>query len=44
MFILKQDDWVRIERSPYINGHFYLKFKNADGRVMTLGFGYDEPF
>ena len=44
MFILKQDDWVRIERSPYINGHFYLKFKNADGRIMTLGFGYDEPF
>ena len=44
MFILKEDDLIRIERSPYINGHFYLKFKNNEGGIMTLGFGYDEPF
>ena len=44
MFELKSDDLVRIERSPYINGHFYLKFKNREKSVMTLGFGYDEPF
>tara|TARA_B100000902_G_scaffold32255_1_gene38626 strand:- start:19328 stop:20005 length:678 start_codon:yes stop_codon:yes gene_type:complete len=44
MFELKLDDLVRIERSPYINGHFYLKFKNKENSIMTLGFGYDDPF
>uniref|UniRef100_A0A6C0KZX5 Uncharacterized protein n=1 Tax=viral metagenome TaxID=1070528 RepID=A0A6C0KZX5_9ZZZZ len=44
MFELKSDDLVRIERSSYINGHFYLKFKNRENSEMTLGFGYDEPF
>lgn len=46
MFSLEEGDFVRIERSPYVNGHFYLRFKSHTmvGEDMTLGFGYDEPF
>ena len=45
MFHLHKGDYVRIERSPYVNGHFYLRFKdNETTKEMTLGFGYDEPY
>ena len=41
MFNIDSDTLVRIERSPYIGGHFYMRFKK-NTQTMTLGFGYDE--
>lgn len=79
----KVGDYIRLERSPYLNGHFYMRLKknatdetidkiineskknmehienikNSDNKeniknsddkenmeIITLGFGYDEPF
>ena len=46
MFNLEENDLVRIERSPYLNGHYYLRFlkkgcpKNIE-LSRTVGFGYD---
>ena len=42
-------DLIRIERSPYLNGHFYFRLKKKclpenDDLTITLGFGYDEPY
>ena len=40
-------DFVRIERSPYTNGHFYLRLKkniDNENNEFTIGFGYDEPY
>jgi len=49
MFELEENDLVRIERSPYLNGHYYLRFtkkgkpKNLE-LTQTVGFGYDDPY
>lgn len=42
-FRVSKGDMVRIERSPYINGHFYMRLRNGS-QNFTLGFGYDEPY
>ena len=43
-----KNDKIRIERSPYLNGHFYLRIlKNNETNLnlsTTIGFGYDEPY
>jgi hypothetical protein len=45
MFRLEKGDFVRIERSPLFNGHFYFRCKRqTDTTTMTIGFGYDEPY
>ena len=40
---MEMGDKIRIERSPYLNGHFYMRLRSKD-EEMTLGFGYDEPY
>lgn len=45
--IFNNGDFVRIERSPYTNGHFYLRLKkniDNENNEFTIGFGYDEPY
>ena len=46
MYEFKEGDYLRVERSPYINGHFYLRLKkkNVSIDTKTIGFGYDEPY
>lgn len=48
IFNVNVGDFVRIERSPYTNGHFYLRLKknnnDDENNEFTIGFGYDEPY
>tara|TARA_B100000029_G_scaffold342492_1_gene334870 strand:+ start:3069 stop:3761 length:693 start_codon:yes stop_codon:yes gene_type:complete len=51
MYELSEGDYIRVERSPYVNGHFYLRLRPASGEhelavlaTKTIGFGYDEPY
>ena len=40
MYEFNEGDYLRVERSPYINGHFYLRLKKKNVSIDTKTIGF----